>query len=75
MSDPTQAPVSPVPTPAAFAARPVAPRGGDAEAEVERVLATLQQLDEAPVSEHVVVFEQAHESLRRVLSGESAARG
>ncbi len=36
---------------------------------VDAVVATLRGLDDLPVSEHVAVFEQAHESLRQVLSG------
>ena len=77
MSQPTPASPSParaVPSPAAFA-RPETDRGGDADLEVERVLESLRTLDATPVAEHVVVFEQAHDSLRRVLSGESASRG
>jgi hypothetical protein len=44
-------------------------REGTGHPDVDRVLATLTGLDELPVAEHVVVFEQAHESLRRTLSG------
>ena len=36
---------------------------------VDAVVASLRGLDELPVSEHVAVFERAHESLRQVLSG------
>ena len=36
---------------------------------VDEVLRTLGALDGAPVDEHVAVFEQAHEQLRRTLSG------
>jgi hypothetical protein len=36
---------------------------------VDAVVATLRGLDDLPVSEHVAVFERAHESLRQVLSG------
>ena len=32
-------------------------------------MASLGELDELPVEEHVAVFEQAHESLRRTLAG------
>lgn len=44
---------------------------------VDEVLTSLEQLDQAPVSEHVAVFEQAHEQLRRALSeaGDPAAGG
>ena len=34
---------------------------------VDEVLASVQQLDGRPVEEHVAVFEQAHERLRRAL--------
>ena len=36
---------------------------------VDEVLRSLGALDGAPVDEHVAVFEQAHEDLRRTLSG------
>ena len=36
---------------------------------VDGVVASLRGLDDLPVSEHVAVFERAHESLRQVLSG------
>jgi hypothetical protein len=36
---------------------------------VDAVVTSLRGLDELPVSEHVAVFERAHESLRQVLSG------
>lgn len=39
------------------------------DATVDAVVASLRGLDELPVSEHVAVFERAHESLRQVLSG------
>lgn len=35
--------------------------------EVDRVLASLEGLDERPVAEHVEVFEAAHEQLRGAL--------
>ncbi len=35
---------------------------------VDDVLASLDQLDDAPVSEHVAVFESAHEQLRAALT-------
>jgi polyhydroxyalkanoate synthesis regulator phasin len=38
-------------------------------AAVDEVLRSLQSLDDKPVDEHVAVFEQAHEQLRRTLSG------
>jgi len=34
---------------------------------VDRVLASLDGLDDAPVEEHVAVFERAHEQLRAAL--------
>jgi hypothetical protein len=40
-------------------------RTGDAR--VDTVLASLDGLDDRPVSEHAVVFEQAHEQLRAAL--------
>ncbi len=39
---------------------------------VAAVLTTLEGLDDRPVAEHVVVFERAHESLRRALAGDGA---
>jgi hypothetical protein len=36
---------------------------------VDEVLRSLGALDGAPVDEHVAVFEQAHEQLRRTLAG------
>ena len=38
-------------------------------AEVDAVVESLTALDGLPVAEHVTVFEQAHESLRRTLAG------
>jgi hypothetical protein len=35
---------------------------------VDAVVASLARLQELPVAEHVTVFEQAHESLRRTLA-------
>jgi hypothetical protein len=35
---------------------------------VDTAVASLRGLDDLPVSEHVAVFEQAHESLRQVLN-------
>lgn len=37
-------------------------------AGVDAVVASLDALDDAPVADHVAVFEQAHDSLRRALS-------
>jgi len=36
---------------------------------VDTVVASLRGLDDLTVAEHVAVFEQAHESLRRTLAG------
>ncbi|HET6166729.1 MAG TPA: hypothetical protein VFE07_07860 [Marmoricola sp.] len=36
---------------------------------VDEVLRTLGELDGRPVDEHVLAFEEAHETLRRTLSG------
>jgi hypothetical protein len=36
--------------------------------EVDRVLASLDQLDSTPVSEHAAVFEAAHVGLRAALA-------
>ena len=43
-------------------------RTGDAR--VDAVLASLDGLDDRPVSEHAVVFERAHEQLRAALDPE-----
>ena len=37
--------------------------------DVDTVLASVEGLDERPVDEHVAVFEDAHERLRRALDG------
>lgn len=42
---------------------------GTGDPSVDAVVGTLRGLDDLPVEEHVAVFEQAHESLRRVLAG------
>ena len=42
---------------------------GTGNAEVDAVVGSLTALDDLPVAEHVAVFEQAHESLRRTLAG------
>lgn len=36
---------------------------------VDAVIASLEGLDAVPVDEHVALFEEAHEQLRRTLSG------
>ncbi len=48
-------------------AAPVSTQTG--HAAVDEVLRSLSALDAAPVDDHVAVFEQAHEQLRRTLSG------
>jgi hypothetical protein len=42
---------------------------GTGNADVDVVVGSLAALDGLPVAEHVAVFEQAHESLRRTLAG------
>jgi hypothetical protein len=42
---------------------------GTGNADVDAVVGSLMALDGLPVAEHVAVFEQAHESLRRTLAG------
>lgn len=41
--------------------------------EVDEVLASVQDLDDTPVDEHVAVFENAHERLRGALDGRADA--
>jgi hypothetical protein len=41
---------------------------GTGDGAVERVLSSLERLDDLPVSEHVAVFEAAHEALRAALA-------
>lgn len=41
------------------------PTGNDI---VDQVVASLQELDDAPVTEHLPIFEAAHEHLRAALS-------
>lgn len=55
-------------------AQPTDDLGGDGTtgvAEVDAVLASLDGLDDTPVADHVAVFEQAHERLRRALDAPS----
>ena len=42
---------------------------GTGNADVDAVVASLTALDDLPVADHVAVFEQAHETLRRTLAG------
>lgn len=59
-----------------------APEPGDEAAPAERVrtgvdgvdavITAVEELDERPIEEHVGVFEQAHEQLRRALDGQPA---
>lgn len=52
-------------------AEPVEPAGrSTGHPAVDEVLGSLEGLAERPVAEHVAVFEQAHEQLRRALSGQ-----
>jgi len=46
-----------------------APVEGTGAAEVDAVVESLNELDAIPVADHVRVFEEAHESLRRTLAG------
>ena len=46
---------------------------GTGQTDVDAVVASLTRLDDLPVAEHVAVFEQAHESLRRTLVGAGEA--
>ena len=39
---------------------------------VDAVIAAVEELEERPIEEHVGVFEQAHEQLRRALDGQPA---
>ena len=39
---------------------------------VDTVIAAVEELEERPIEEHVGVFEQAHEQLRRALDGQPA---
>ena len=55
-------------TPEEIAARaPGVPETGNPA--VDEVLNSLEALESVPVDEHVAIFEQAHEQLRRTLSG------
>jgi hypothetical protein len=42
---------------------------GTGDRAVDTVVASLDSLDELSVADHVAVFEQAHETLRRTLAG------
>lgn len=42
---------------------------GTGHTDVDAVIGSLGGLDDLPVADHVAVFEQAHESLRRTLVG------
>ena len=52
---------------AGCAARPTPSEVRTGDERVDAVLASLDGLDDRPVSEHAVVFEQAHEQLRAAL--------
>lgn len=40
--------------------------------DVDAVITAVETLEERPIEEHVGVFEQAHEQLRRALDGQPA---
>jgi len=42
---------------------------GTGNADVDKVVGSLNRLDELPIADHVAVFEQAHDALRRTLVG------
>jgi hypothetical protein len=52
-------------------ATPADPDTATGQPEVDAVLASLDGLADRPVAEHVAVFEQAHERLRRALDAPS----
>ena len=80
----SQSPVPPLPGPPR-PAQDVSPRTGSSQArssqpsgDVAQVLASLEQLEELPVADHVAFFEQAHVTLRQALDEAGAgpsARG
>ena len=45
------------------------PVEGTGDEAVDAVVASMNGLDDLPVADHVAVFEQAHETLRRTLAG------
>ena len=45
---------------------------GTGDQSVDAVVASMNGLDDLPVADHVAVFEQAHETLRRTLAGARA---
>jgi hypothetical protein len=47
---------------------PVAEEPAAGHPAVDEVLRSMERLDARPVDEHVAIFEQAHESLRRTLA-------
>jgi hypothetical protein len=58
--------------------QPVTEQGRSGETgdqRVDRVLTSLEGLDGVPVSEHVGVFDRAHEALREALADASAQEG
>jgi hypothetical protein len=50
------------------AEEPVAEEPAAGHPAVDEVLRSMERLDARPVDEHVAIFEQAHESLRRTLA-------
>ncbi len=65
MTEDAQAPVEPVTPPATDTDGDPTATGN---AKVDGVLASLEGLEGRPVSEHVAVFEQAHDDLRSALA-------
>lgn len=56
-------------SPADVAADQTTANSSTGHPEVDAVVSSLDGLDEQPVADHVAVFEQAHEALRRTLAG------
>ncbi len=66
---PTEAPTDAEPWADATEPAPVESFESTGDDAVDAVIASLGGLDALPVDEHVTVFENAHESLRRTLAG------
>ncbi len=62
-------PEAPFEEPDAEASPDASPAVATGHPAVDEVLRSLGALSDAPVDEHVAVFEEAHEQLRRTLSG------
>lgn len=54
------------------APEPVEPMPQTGVPEVDSVLADVEAVQSRPVDEHVAVFDNAHQRLRRALDGDSA---